>query len=157
MNKLFPFVFLSSVLLFATTESTFYKGVNAQSFQRNRPDLNGLIIRNPGNSMIFWVDRGQRRHIAGPSIYGRLFVPNQRDYLDTDAVEPGPSITNDNRLVRCGENGHPLKNRIYLLDQGTKRHVTSPTVMNKNNFNGKGVNTIDCPVLATIKDGDPIR
>jgi hypothetical protein len=107
--------------------------------------------------MIFWVDRGQRRHIAGPSIYGRLFVPKHRDYLETDVIEPGPSITNDNRLVRCGENGHPLKNRIYLLDQGTKRHITSPTVMDKNNFNWKGVNTIDCPVLATIKDGDPIR
>ncbi|MCL1471893.1 hypothetical protein LAY57_14600, partial [Argonema antarcticum A004/B2] len=93
MNKLIPFFFLSSVLLLATTESTFHKSVNAQSFQRNRPDLNGLLVRNPGDGRIFWVDRGQIRHIAGPSVYGRLFVSNHRDYLDTDAVEPGPSIT----------------------------------------------------------------
>ena len=156
MNKLIPSVFLSSVLLLATTESTFHQSVNAQSFQRNRPDLNGLLIRNPGNGMIFWVDRGQRRYIENMTIYGRLFVSNHRDYLDTDAVEPGSPITDDNRLVRCGENGHPLFSRVYLLDQGTKRYVTSPAAMNKNNFNWKGVSNIDCPVLQSIPDGASI-
>ncbi len=67
------------------------------------------------------------------------------------------AITNDNRLVRCGENGHPLKNRIYLLDQGTKRHVTSPAAMRKYNINPQGVVNTDCPVLATIPDGSKIR
>ena len=156
MNKLIPSVFLSSVLLLGTTESTFHQSVNAQSFRRNRPDLNGLLITNPVNRTIFWVDRGQLRHIRNPTIYGRLFVPNHQNYLDTDAVEPGPSITDDNRLVCCREDGHRLFRRVYLLDQGKKRHVTSPAAMSKNNFNWNGVTNIDCPVLESIPDGDSI-
>lgn len=157
MNRLVLTGLLASVLVVATSESTFRKDANAQSFQRNRPDLNGLLIRNPGNGMIFWVDNGQRRHISSPSVYRRLFVTRDRDYLDTDAIEPGPPITDNNRLVRCGENGHPLKNRAYLLDRGSKRHVVSPSAVNKNNLNWNGVSNIDCPVLATIPDGSPIR
>ncbi|MFM6046010.1 MAG: hypothetical protein ACKO3K_03795 [Cuspidothrix sp.] len=131
------------------------KEAQAQSFSRNRKDLNGLLIRNPGTGAIYWVDRGQRRHISGPSIYTSLFEPRDRDYLDTDAVEEGLPITNDNRLVRCGERNHSLFGRIYLLDNGTKRHIVSPSVMRKNNFKGAG--NIDCPVLTSIPDGDSIR
>ncbi len=157
MNKLIPFVFLSSVLLLATSQSTFYKSVNAQSFQRNRPDLNGLLIRNPGDGSIYWIEGGQRRPISGPDVYRRLFLINHRDYLETDVIELGPRITKDNRLVRCGENTHPLRHGIFLLDQGKKRPFDSPTAMKKYNINPQGVVNTDCAVLATIPDGSRIR
>ncbi|KAM3095494.1 hypothetical protein ACKFKG_13390 [Phormidesmis sp. 146-35] len=125
---------------------------NAQS-TRLRPDLNGLQLRNPGNGMIFWVDEGCIRHILNPSVYQNLFVPKSLNAIDTVSITAGTPVTNDNRLVRCGESNHPLRNRIYLLDQGQKRHILSPSVMNKNNLNWDKVRTIDCPALAGIPDG----
>lgn len=129
---------------------------NAQS-ARLRPDLNGLQIRNPGNGMIFWVDEGRIRHIQNPSIYGNLFVPKAFNAIDTVSITAGFPILNDNRLVRCGESNHPLRNRVYLLDQGQKRHILSPSVMTKNNFKWDKVRTIDCPALAGIPDGSTIK
>lgn len=129
---------------------------NAQS-TRFRPDLNGLQLRNPGNGRIYWVDEGSIRHILNPSVYKSLFVPKTLNAIDTVSITTGPPVTGNNRLVRCGESNHPLKNRIYLLDQGQKRHILSPAVMNKNNFNWDKVSTVDCPALASIPDGSTIK
>ena len=129
---------------------------NAQS-ERLRSDLNGLQLRNPGNGMIFWVDEGRIRHIKNPSVYQNLFIPKSLNAIDTVSITAGPPVTEENRLVRCGEQNHPLKNRVYFLDQGTKRHILSPAVMTKNNFNWDKVRTIDCPALASIPDGSTIR
>lgn len=129
---------------------------NAQT-TRLRPDLNGLQLRNPGNGMIFWVDQGRIRHIVGPSVYNSLFIPRSMNAIDTVSITSGPPITADNRLVRCGESNHSLRNRIYLLDQGQKRHIASPEVMNRNSFNWDRVSTIACPALAAIPDGPTIR
>lgn len=124
---------------------------------RLRPDLNGLQLRNPGNGRIYWVDKGQIRHILNPSVYSNLFIPKALNAIDTVSITQGLSVTDANRLVRCGEGNHPLRNRIYFLDQGTKRHITSPTVMNRNNFNWDKVKNVDCPALASIPDGEPIN
>ncbi|WP_148288158.1 hypothetical protein [Prochlorothrix hollandica] len=129
---------------------------NAQS-TRLRPDLNGLQLRNPGNGMIFWVDDGRIRHILGPSVYSSLFIPKSLNVIDTVSITAGSPVTADNRLVRCGESNHPLRNRIYFLDQGQKRHILSPTVMNRNSFNWDRVQTIACPALASIPDGSTIK
>lgn len=129
---------------------------NAQS-TRLRPDLNGLQLRNPGNGRIYWVDEGRIRHILNPSVYKNLFVPKSLDVIDAESTTAGPPVTDNNRLVRCGESNHPLRNRIYFLDQGQKRHILSPAVMNKNRFNWDKVRTIDCPALAGILDGSTIK
>jgi hypothetical protein len=157
MNKFFKLATFIGVATFVPylLSVASVKDAQAQSFSRNRPDLNGLLIRNPGNGAIYWIDRGQRRHITSPSIYERLFVSRHRDYLDTEAVEAGSPITNNNRLVRCGEQSHALFGAIYLLDNGQKRHIVSPSAMQRNNF--KGAANIDCPVLATIPNGAPIK
>lgn len=129
---------------------------NAQ-FDRLRPDLNGLQVRNPGNGKIYWIDEGRRRHILNPSVYKNLFVPKSLNAIDTESITLGTTVNSDNRLVRCGEKNHPLNNRIYFLDQGQKRHIGNPAAMNKNNFSWDKVRTIDCPVLSSIPDGATIR
>jgi hypothetical protein len=129
---------------------------NAQS-DRLRPDLNGLQVRNPGNGMIFWVDEGRIRHILNPSVYKNIFVPKAFNAIDTVSITAGSPVTSSNRLVRCGERNHPLENRIYFLDGGQKRHILSPEVMNKNNFDWNKVRTIDCPVLEGVPDGATIQ
>lgn len=124
---------------------------------RLRHDLNGLQLRNPGNGMIFWVDQGLIRHIVNPSVYNSLFIPRSMNAIDTVSITSGLPITADNRLVRYGESNHSLRHRVYLLDQGQKRHILSPEVMTRNNFNWDRVSTIACPALAAIPDGSTIR
>jgi hypothetical protein len=159
MNKKYLATLLTCTTLTLTTLTSIISDTKAQSNDstRLRPDLNGLQLRNPGNGMIFWVDEGRIRHIANPSVYSNLFIPKSLNAIDTPSITRGPTITAENRLVRCGEGNHPLRNRIYLLDQGTKRHILSPVVMSKNNFNSNNVKNIDCPALAGIPDGPSIK
>lgn len=130
--------------------------VNAQT-TRLRTDLNGLQLRNPGNGAIYWVDEGRIRHIQNPSVYTSLFVPKFLNAIDTVSITGGSPVTSNNRLVRCSENNHPLKHAVYFLDNGVKRHVTSPAVMAKNNFNWDKVRNTDCAALAAIPSGSSIR
>ena len=129
---------------------------NAQS-TRLRPDLNGLQLRNPGNGRIYWIDNGSLRHIVNPTVYTSLFIPKTLPAIDAESITAGLPVTDENRLVRCGETNHPLRGRIYFLDQGEKRHILSPAVMSKNNFNSGKVRAIDCPALTGIPDGSAIR
>lgn len=129
---------------------------NAQT-TRLRADLNGLQLRNPGNGAIYWVDEGRIRHIQNPEVYKSLFVPKFLNAIDTVSITSGSPVTSNNRLVRCSESNHPLRHAVFLLDSGVKRHVTSPAVMAKNNFNWEKVRNTDCAALASIPSGVPIR
>jgi hypothetical protein len=129
---------------------------DAQS-ARLRPEYNGRQLRDPDNGKIFWVDRGQIRHILNPSVYQNIFVPKTQNAIDLVSITEGSPVNSDNRLVCCGESNHSLKNRIYFLDGGQKRHILSPSVMNKNSFDWNKVRTIDCPALAGIPDGETIK
>ena len=147
-------VFLAGITQCLNVNNT--QVANAQS-TRPRPDLDGLQIRNPANGKIFWVDKGSLRHIQNPSVYRNLFVPSSFNAIDTVSITEGFPVNSDNRLLRCGERNHPLINRVYLLDQGKKRHISSRAVMSKNNFNWDKVRDIDCVVLAAVPDGSVIE
>lgn len=129
---------------------------HAQS-TRLRPDLNGIQLRNPGNGKIYWVDEGRIRHITNMQVYTNLFMPKTVPVIDAESISAGSPVNANNRLVRCGESNHRLKDRVYLLDQGRKRHISSPAVMDKNSFNWKAISNIACPALASIPDGSAIR
>jgi hypothetical protein len=155
-SKVLTVLGLTTVLLVGANFVAFVDQVRAQ-YSRNRPDLNGLLIRNPGNGMIFWVDRGKRRLIQSLEVYNKLFVTKDRDYLDTDVVELGPPITEKNRLIGCAEKNSSISDRIYLLDNGTKRHIVSQVAFEHNNFNWSKVIKTDCETLQVIPDGDSIN
>ncbi|MGA2297732.1 MAG: hypothetical protein ABSG15_09320, partial [FCB group bacterium] len=56
------------------------------------------------------------------------------------------------KLVKC--NTDP---KIYFLDNGIKRHITSPEVLDKYNFNFDKVNVIDCAALDAIPVGTKFK
>jgi hypothetical protein len=132
---------------------------NAQP--RPRPDLNGQIVKQPESGRIFWIDEGLRRWIDGgtsSSVYTRLFVP-RNDFpvaIDSTQIPLGTILSGNNRLVRCSENGNSLSGRVYFLDQGKKRRVSSPKAMSKNNFNWDRIEPISCPAVQAIPDGATI-
>lgn len=156
-NKLFKLATNIGLLAFCSSTITTTWIDNVQAQTRNRPDLNGKLIRDPVSMKIYWIDQGQRRHIVSMSVYRSLFIARDRDFLDTDVVQLGGSITADNRLVRCGEQGHPLFGRIYFLDFGRKRHITSMQAMQRNNFNQSAVTNNDCALLNAVPNGNSIN
>jgi len=154
MNKLLKF---TMCLAAATLPQVFTLGfINDAQALVNRSDLNGLLLAHPSNGKVYWIDEGKRRWIAGPKVFALLFPGRQvQQYIDVELIEEASSLTMENRIVLCKENGHRLNNKVYLLDQGTKRWVAGPKAFERN-FVLKAVTPISCPALVSIPDGRPI-
>ena len=96
-----------------------------------RPDLNGLRIKLPNRPEIYLIDRGFRRWIPDPGTYNNLF----RDWngivvdIDIDDIPLGPAITSGAVLVRAAGTAP-----VYLVDQGVKRWIVSPAIMDQYYF-----------------------
>jgi hypothetical protein len=96
-----------------------------------RPDLNGVRCKFSNRPHIYMIDRGYRRHIPNPETYNNLF----RDWSgvvvdnDIDEIPEGRAIESGAVLSR----GHSTPH-VYLVEHGQKRHVTSPSAMDKYHF-----------------------
>lgn len=124
----------------------------------NRKDLDGLRFRMPGSDPVFLIDRGEKRHIPNPEVYRELF----RDWrfihldIDIDEITTGTPIPENSFLFKCVDSP-----KVFLLD-GTppnqvKRHIVSPAVMERFQFNWDRIHRFNVPVdMIGIPDGDPI-
>lgn len=96
-----------------------------------RPDLNGLRVKFPNRPEIYLIDRGYRRWVPNPMTYNNLF----RDWngivvdIDINEIPLAVQISSGAILVRADGTAP-----VYLVDQGTKRWITSPAIMDKYYF-----------------------
>jgi hypothetical protein len=114
------------------------------------PRLAGRRLMSSGGSDIYLVDNeGYRRHIADRATYNRLFR-DFRGIIETkvDPIAAGPPLGPGTVLVR----GFHSK-EIYVIDQGYKRLVSGPDVMDKYWFDWQRVSPIDEAVLESIVSG----
>lgn len=107
---------------------------------------------NLGPLGLFLVLDGQVRHIPDPDTYNNLFV----DWNNTIAVNPktvntAAPLTLGAHLAR-GLN----QQEVYLLVDGVKRWITSPTAFNRYRFNWSKIKTVDPAALQAIPTGMPI-
>jgi hypothetical protein len=118
-----------------------------------RPDCNGLRIQKPGESAIYLVDRGQKRHIPDPDTFNNLFKnwSHVEDLYTFDLIETGIPMPTGAILAAAIGSG-----TVYLLDWNCKRHVTGPSVMKKYNFSWDRVYKLPPLTLANIPLGEPI-
>jgi len=118
-----------------------------------RPDLNGLRVRSPTTGELFLIDRGYRRLIANPDIYNSLFRTWDGivEDLDIEDIPLGSPISDGAILVRCDTSSH-----IYLVDDGTKRHITGPAVMDKYFLAWTRVHDVPHGVFDAIPTADEI-
>jgi hypothetical protein len=118
---------------------------------RPDPELAGARIEAAGGPDIYLVDDdGTKRHIPDPTTYNNLF----RDWtgikvVDTYAISSGPALTSGAYLGWDGVAGDP----IYLVSNGQKRHITSPTVMDKFWFDPTKVRTVPQSTLDALPNG----
>jgi hypothetical protein len=125
----------------------------AENWSAPRPDLNGLRVKLPNRHEIYLIDRGYRRWIPNPATYNNLF----RDWngvvidIDIDEIPLGASITSGAVLARASGTAP-----IYLIDQGLKRWIASPAIMDKYYFAWGRVYTLPSATINAIPSGSNI-
>jgi hypothetical protein len=103
-------------------------GLTPKAFGLPRPDLNGYRLILPNGGAVYLIDEGYRRWIPDPTTYNNLF----RNWdgivkdIDLNEIPETAPITHDAILAMPLENG-----AVYLIDNGKKRHIASPAVMDK--------------------------
>jgi hypothetical protein len=121
-----------------------------------RPELAGAKVRVPGKTSIFVIDSlGYRRLIPFPHTFMNLFKDSAiiRDVLvasSVDEITEGPALDDGALLVRgrCSE-------RIYLVDHGRKRLISSQAVMDKYDFDEASILVVPQILIDAVPEGQP--
>lgn len=116
-------------------------------------NFQGYRVRQMNTPHIYLILDEQRRHIPNPTTYHHLFGDNNNvhEVLDLSAAPEGTPLTDGAILARPDNAPH-----IYLVSNGEKRHVTSPSVMAKFGFDGV-IRVVDHVLLETITTGKDIN
>ncbi|MBV9597158.1 MAG: hypothetical protein JOZ87_09845 [Chloroflexi bacterium] len=134
-----------------TSAPTSTPGPTSAPSPRPRADLAGERIEAAGGTNIYLVDDdGTARHIPDPTTYNNLF----RDWSGVQLVDPstiasGPALTSGAYLAIAQE----TMRDVYLVSNGQKRHVASPTVMDKFWFNWNTIRPVPQSTLDALPTG----
>lgn len=118
-----------------------------------RPDLNGTRCKFSNRPHIYLIDNGYRRHIPDPTTYNNLFRDWEGVVVDND-IDEIPEA----RAIQSGAilaKGHATP-QVYLIDQGQKRHIVSPDVMEKFHFAWGRIYVVPQILIDAIPTGQPI-
>jgi len=118
----------------------------------NHPELNGQRITGPGNSAIYIVMDGQRRHIPDPWTFNRLFKDwSTVEVVDIANIDEGPPISEGALLAK-----DPGTSPVWFVDhsQKLKHYIVSPQAMQRYNFNWSQIEPVSNYVLDAIKNGN---
>jgi hypothetical protein len=119
-----------------------------------RPELAGAKVRVPGKTAIYVIDRlGYRRLIPFPltfmnlfkdiaAIRGVLIATTVADIAESAPLDDGAVLVRG----RCSQ-------RIYLLDQGQKRLISSQAVMDKYDFDEESVVAVPQVLIDAVPEG----
>jgi len=110
-----------------------------------RTDLDGLRFRKPGEDTVYVIDQGKKRGIPNPGVYDALFKTWDNIHLDIDinAIDDGPAVDQTAILFRCYDNP-----KVFLFDNGKKRWIESPAVMDRFQFNWNSIHVWNTPLSA---------
>ena len=118
-----------------------------------RRDLDGLRLQLPGNSAIYLIDAGKKRHIPDPATYNNLF----RDWngivqdVDLNEIDQGTPISEGAELAQAYGDA-----AVYLIDNGHKRHIGSPATMDRYYFAWNKIQHVAPVIICAIQSGTPI-
>jgi len=108
----------------------------------------------PGQDAVYVVDQGKKRGIPSAFTYEQLFRSWNNIHLDIDIedIDTAPNLDMNSCLFKCFDDY-----AVFLLDNGKKRHIVSPAVMDRFEFDWKKVHiwNVSLKVLG-IPDGPEI-
>jgi hypothetical protein len=142
---------LASDIQVITSLPTTAVGMTAPLALTPRPDLSGLRVKSPNDPAIYLIDPdGYRRWIPNPATYNNLF----RDWngvvisIDINEIALGLNLTDGAVLARATGTAP-----VYLVSNGIKRWITSPSAMDKYYFNWNTIIQIPHVLIDSIPTG----
>lgn len=110
----------------------------------------GTVLKSVSGTTLYFVTGAESlAGIPSPEVYNCLQLSKQNAYrLGQDKID-GLKKT---KLLLRGPDG-----KIYLIEGTQKRHITSPAVFKKHEFDNAEVISISAPKLACIPDGKPVN
>ncbi len=94
-----------------------------------RPDLNGLLVQQPGNAAVYLMFNGAACWIPDPTVLFRLFSPVNITQLDLSEVARGATLSEGSVVIRNSATG-----QIAFFTNGQKHYVPNPTVLQEYSF-----------------------
>ncbi len=118
-----------------------------------RPDLNGLRVKLPSAPEIYLIDRGYRRWIPNPATYNNLFRDWNGIVTDIDINEiPLASQISNGAILGRADGTAP----VFLIDQGMKRWIVSPAIMDQYYFAWNQVYVLPPATVDSVPSGSNI-
>jgi len=106
---------------------------------------------------VYLIKGGLKRHVPNPATFAVLAMkPANLDRVHDSLlaqIPPGAPLTSvlhDGQLVRGSAN------IIYVMQNGLRRHVSSPSVMASCNYNWQAIVTLPNDLIASIPPGAPV-
>jgi len=118
--------------------------------------LIGARLRQTGTAQIYLIDEdGSKRWIPDQATYLNLFRDwaSVQDVPDVSSITTGPTVTSGAYLATTGA---ATGTKVYLIDNGQKRWVTTPAVMDKFDFNWSALRPVAQSTLDALPDGAPL-
>jgi len=129
-----------------------FPNINLKSAGINYSQFDGMRVKTPNDPKIYLVDQGKRRWIPNPPTFNNLFR-NWDVYVGIDimSIPEGKQIT-DGAFLSKGSGPE-----VYLIDNGVKRWIISPAVMDKYNFDWNKIVVIPQLAINYIPTGPNIN
>jgi hypothetical protein len=109
-----------------------------------RADLDGALLRDPQRGEVYLVQYGVLRHVPDHQTLKQLFgeQPQIRVTTEVRTIRLGRPIANGAYLARV-----PGTAAVYLVEYGTRCHVSSPEVLHRYRFYGHIVERTDIDLI----------
>ena len=126
------------------------RGIAAASFIGARPDLSGLRLTPLAGGPIYLVNpEGYLQWIPNPATYNNLFKDwNGVIKTDTASLPIGSSLSDGAVLAKGNASG-----AVYLISNGLKRWITSPSAFDKYYFNWNHIYVVPQILINSIPTG----
>lgn len=128
---------------------SFWKVWNRYFGKQKYPD--GTVLRNSSGSL--WkIQNGEKREYISKTAYLEQNRLEDAILVDDETVEAypaGPSIKFANYSILKDTS----TSKIYLLDRGVKRHITTPEALRKLGFNPEEIQNATTAELSAYRDG----
>lgn len=142
---------LLKALGFKASDVVFRPADQVNQYQKVSGLTTFVSVDNGSNIRLLDSDSSVR---AVPQSVATLYSPVTSNLVEVDRsmLSRYNAAGSSTKLLR--ENG---RNEIYLIESGTKRHISSPSVMSRLGFNGKDVSQVDGYTLNQFTTGTAIK
>lgn len=112
-----------------------------------RPDLDGVVLREPGDIRIWIVYHGRRHHIVSFETFQRLFHEPAEviDFYGVEEIPEGDPVAENASLVRGESSG-----AVYLATAGSAGRVVKHLIAHYETFVDFGFNMDQLKVVPDL-------